>query len=155
MKRVLFWVFVAAQALVPVALAGLHEADLAFSRHVLLAVHPLDPRDPFRGQYVALRYEIGDRTDGLPDGSRAYVRLHREDGSDVWVAGDVASERPDGGSFIRGRVEGGRIAFGIERYYTSEAGARRYDRALARDRVYADVALGRGGRASLDRLLIR
>ena len=45
--------------------------------------------------------------------------------------------------------------FGIERFYASEDAARRYEEALAGQHLYADVALGRGGRATLTRLVIR
>ena len=75
MRRTLFWAFVTLQVLVPVAIAGLREADVAFGRQVLLRVEPLDPRDPFRGQYVALRYAIGDvYAPGVDEGRRVYVR---------------------------------------------------------------------------------
>ena len=111
--------------------------------------------DAFRGHYLELRYDIGDRTDGYVDGTRVYVHLRRDGDSEVWVAARIGTEEPGGGTYVRGRVEHGRIVFGIERAYVSEAEARRYERALAEDRVYADVALGRGGRASLDRLVIR
>ena len=67
MKRRLFWIFVALQAAIPVGVAGLREADVAFAQHVLLRVAPVDPRDLFRGQYVALSYDISR----LPQAARA------------------------------------------------------------------------------------
>jgi uncharacterized membrane-anchored protein len=153
MRRRLFWIFVVSQALVPVAMAGLREADVAFAPHVLLRVEPLDPRDPFRGQYVALRYDLGGALPGgIEDGATVYVPLSRA--GDVWQGGYVTTSRPDD-TAIRGRVRNGKIEFGIEQFYVSEGEARRYEDALREDRVYADVALGRNWRPTLRRLVIR
>jgi len=153
-RRTAFWVLVALQALVPVAMAGLREADVAFGQHVLLRVEPVDPRDPFRGQYVALRYSIGAYVPpGSVTGTRVYVPLHRD--GDVWTGTFATTSRPDGGTYIRGQVRGGRIEFGIEQYYADEDEARELGTALAERRVYADVALGSTGRATLTRLVVR
>jgi uncharacterized membrane-anchored protein len=154
-RRTAFWVLVALQALVPVAMAGLRQADVAFGQHVLLRVEPVDPRDPFRGQYVALRYAIGSASfpDGSSTGTRVYVPL-RSDG-ETWTGTYATTKRPDGGTYIRGRIRGGRIEFGIEQYYADEVEARRLGAALVDRRVYADVALGLDGRATLTRLVLR
>ena len=152
MRRRLFWIFVALQALVPVAMAGLREADVAFAPHVLLRVEPVDPRDFFRGQYVELRYDVGAVSPQAPDGATVYVPLHRE--GDVWTGDYATTARPDA-TAVRGRVRDGRIELGIERYYVSESKARRYERALLEHRVYADVALGRDWRPALRRLVIK
>ena len=154
MRRTLFWAFVGLQALVPVAIAGLREADVARAQHVLLRVAPVDPRDPFRGQYVALRYEIARLAPPrAADGDTVYVRLYENRG--VWAGSYATTDRPDGGTYIRGRVRQGQIEFGIEQFYADENEARRYETALAERRVYADVALGDDGRATLRRLVIR
>ena len=152
-RRTAFWVLVALQALVPVAMAGLRQADVAFGQHVLLRVEPVDPRDPFRGQYVALRYSIGSVAGGYEAGTRVYVPLHRE--GDVWTGSFATTTRPDGGTYIRGRVRNGTIEFGIEQYYADEDEAQRLGEALLDRRVYADVALGADGRATLTRLVLR
>jgi uncharacterized membrane-anchored protein len=154
MRRTLFWVFVGLQALVPVAIAGMREADVAFGRHVLLHVEPVDPRDPFRGQYVALRYDIADLAPATTaEGDTVYVRLYEN--RNVWTGGYAATDQPDDGTYIRGRIRRGQIEFGIEQFYVAEHEAGRYETALAERRVYADVALGHDGRATLRRLVIR
>src|SRR5919107_4422389 len=132
-RRTAFWVLVALQALVPVAMAGLREADVLFGQHVLLRVEPADPRDPFRGQYVALRYSIGSiyLPTGSASGARVYVPLHRE--GDAWTGTFATTLRPDGGTYIRGRVRDGRIEFGIEQYYADEDEARELGEALRGD----------------------
>jgi uncharacterized membrane-anchored protein len=154
-RRTAFWAFVALQALVPVAMAGMRQAEVARGQHVLLRVEPVDPRDPFRGQYVALRYAIGRAyfPAGSPTGTRVYVPLHREGGA--WTGTYATTTRPNGVTYIRGRVRGGQIEFGIEQYYADEAEARRLGDALRAGGVYADVALGGDGRATLTRLVLR
>jgi uncharacterized membrane-anchored protein len=154
MRRTLFTIFVALQALVPAAIAGLREADVAFAPHVLLRVEPLDPRDPFRGQYVALGYELSTLPHpGAAEDDSVYVRLYRTGGE--WRGVYAGTEEPAGGTYVRGRIRNGRIVLGIERFYASEDAARRYEDALFAHRVYADVAIGRRGRATLRRLVIR
>jgi uncharacterized membrane-anchored protein len=155
MRRWLFWPFVALQVAVPAAVAGMRARDVASAQHVLLRVEPVDPRDPFRGQYVALSYEISALPHNGGEGDAAYVRLHRN--SSAWTGVSAGTHEPPARDrpYIRGRIEDGRLVFGIERFYTSEDAAPRYGDALAQHRLYADVALGRGGRATLTRLVIR
>jgi uncharacterized membrane-anchored protein len=154
MRRTLFWVFVGLQALVPVAIAGMRETEVARSRHVLLHVEPVDPRDPFRGQYVALRYEIATLVPpNTTPGDTVYVPLSRT--GESWTGTYALTSRPNGGTYIRGRVGSGGIEFGIEQFYVAEDEAQRYETALDERRVYADVALGDDGRATLRQLVIR
>src|SRR5215217_7292590 len=154
MKRKLFWIFVALQAAIPAGAAGLREADVAFAQRGLLRVEPVDPRDPFRGQYVALSYDTSQLPhDGAGEGDRVYVRLYRAGGG--WTGVFAGTREPGDPPYIRGRIEDGRIAFGIEQFYVSEDDAQRYEDALFARHLYADVALGRGGRATLRRLVIR
>ena len=57
-RRIALLVVVCAQLAVPLALAGLAAADLAFGEEIRLQAQPIDPIDVFRGNYVVLRYEI-------------------------------------------------------------------------------------------------
>ncbi len=149
-RRLAFWLLVGLQALVPLGMAGWNEAFPA-KRHVLIQVRPIDPHDVMRGEYVALTYGITSLQ--APAGT-AYVRLYRD--GDAWT-GDIAStEKPDGGTFIRGRSNGtGRIEYGIETFYVPEGEARRYENAMFSHRLYARVALAGDGRARLEGLVIR
>ncbi len=150
-RRAVYWLVVALQALVPFAIAGLNEAGLSSSKDVLLQVQPVDPLDPLRGEYVALQYHIS-RLDA-PAGT-VYVPLHRL--GDGWT-GDIATTgKPGSGMFIRGTADSrGSIRFGIERFYVEEGGARRYEDAMGRARLYARVALDADGKARLRELVIR
>ena len=152
-RRLAFLVAVAAQAVLPLGLIGWNELELARGTEVRLRTIPVDPLDPFRGRYVRLRYEISS----LPvaghavRGATVYVPLRRE--GERWTGGVAVPERPDGGTFVRGRVRNvysGRaeIEYGIETYYADENEAPRLERE-ARDGLYVDVVLARDGKARI------
>jgi uncharacterized membrane-anchored protein len=153
-RRILFWAFVAVQAFVPVAIFGLREATAAFAPHVLLHATPVDPRDPFRGQYVAVRLDVGYETPppGAREGQVVYVHLQR---TPTGSRGDYASLTPPDGTSIRGNARNGAIDFGRFRYYVSEDEAERWQNAFAGGNVHAELALARDGRPLLRRLITR
>jgi uncharacterized membrane-anchored protein len=137
---------------------------------VTLALEPVDPRSLFRGNYVALDYEISDLDPDLAApgahfarGDLVYVTLERRGA--VHRATAVSHEPPDGGGpTLRGRVAGAsahyiEITYGIEAYFAprerAEALERDYRRlgSTAGDddgvRAYAIVMLAPNGRAAL------
>jgi uncharacterized membrane-anchored protein len=57
-RRIALLVVVCVQLALPLTLAGLAAADLAFGDEIKLKAAPVDPLDVFRGNYVVLRYEI-------------------------------------------------------------------------------------------------
>jgi uncharacterized membrane-anchored protein len=151
-RRALFWALVGIQALIPIGMLGLKEARYAGADRVLLQVEPVDPLDPFRGEYVALSYSIS-RLPG-PTGT-VYVPLYRT-GGDAWTGYAVRTSRPDGGTYIRGFSNGsGTIRYGIEHAYVQEGMGRQYEIAAQERRLYAEVAIDGDGRGRLDHLVIR
>jgi uncharacterized membrane-anchored protein len=153
--RIAFGVVVAAMVAVPLVLIGWNEWKLSSGKTVVLQVEPVDPLDPFRGEYVALSYPIGRlQTPGLETGDTVYVPLHPEGGR--WTGSKATATRPDDGTFIRGRVSHpGLIEFGIETFYVEEGQARRYEEAMFDRRLDAKVVLDDDGEARLDELVIR
>ncbi|MFN2467581.1 MAG: GDYXXLXY domain-containing protein [Gaiellaceae bacterium] len=157
-RRRLAWflLLLAALVLLPIGLVVWNEVKLATGKEVLLEVRPVDPNDPFRGEYVALSYPIA-RTRlpaGVGTGDTVYVVL--VPGDRVWRAAGVVRDRPARGTFIRGRAGGfPGIEFGIETFYVEEGDARRYEDAIRRGAVEAKVVLDDGGGAKLRDLLIR
>jgi uncharacterized membrane-anchored protein len=151
-----FFALVAVLALVPLGIVAWKELELGGSRHVLLRVQPVDPQDLFRGEYVALTYGISRLpSGGTRSGDRVWVPL-QERPNGVWTGSRALHEQPDGGTFIRGRVRGGRtIEYGIESFFVEDQSAVRYGRALARGRLYAEVALDDDGDATLRKLVVR
>ena len=157
--RIAFLALVAAQALVPVGMAALKEAHLAFDRKVVLLTEPIDPLDVFRGRYIRLSYEISTLpvAGDVAPGSTVYVPLRRE--GDHWTGDQALTYRPDDDPFIRGRVtEDGfdgesRIEYGIETYFLDERRADELDdRTTTGTKV--EVALDDDGDAQIVRLIL-
>ena len=143
-RRLALIAVVVAQALLPLGLIGWNELALATGKEVTLRTAPVDPIDPFRGRYVALRYEISNLPAPYAPGTTVWVPL-REAG-DAWIAaGDATRDRPDG-TAIRGRVTNGGIRYGIERYFVDEDEAPRLERGGP---LLVDVVLDGDGTARI------
>jgi len=158
-RRLALLVVVAAQLALPLALAGLAAADLAFGEEIRLKAEPVDPVDIFRGNYVVLRYEISR----LPvqhetrRGQRICARLFESGGE--WRATYGLPERPNDGTAICGRARedaeaGGEVGveYGIETYYASAERAREIERSIGRGELYAVIDLDDDGSARIERL---
>ena len=136
---------------IPLGVVAWEEYRLSTGEHVVLRVQPVDPEDPFRGQYVALSYDITRaKTGGASPGTTVYVPLHRR--GKVWTGSRAVREKPDSGRFIRGRVGGFGIQYGIETFYVEEGQGPKYEDAIARGSIYARVVLDDDGGAELDDL---
>jgi uncharacterized membrane-anchored protein len=153
-RKIGFAALVAALVLVPLGLIAWNEYRLSSGERILLRVQPVDPNDPFRGEYVELTYPISrlGTPRGVEAGSSVYVPLRKR--GRVWTGDHVELEEPDEGTFIRGRVAGSGIRFGIETFFVEEGQARRYERAIAAGTLYAEVVLDDDGDAQLDELVI-
>lgn len=89
---------------------------------IILKTLPLDPFDPFRGQYMQINYEISNLPApvGVRPGDTVYVVL-AEDTKGIWNAQDTLLEKPQG-TYIKGTVHDLRgkeirIEYGIESYF--------------------------------------
>jgi uncharacterized membrane-anchored protein len=144
-RRGVFWLLVALQALVPLGLIGWNEVALARGQEVVLRTVPVDPLDLFRGRYVTLRYEVSrlPLPTGVAPGDTVYVPLQRSGGR--WTGDTVLRAEPDDGAFLRGRLTGGGIVYGIETYYADEDEARRLEARAGR--LDVRVVLDEDGRA--------
>ena len=92
-RRIALLAVVLVQLAVPLALAAVAAADLAFGREIRLRAQPVDPLDIFRGNYVVLRYDISTVAVGLSASSAAStvcVRLSELNGA--WT-GDFGTSR--------------------------------------------------------------
>ena len=150
---------VLAQLAVPLALAGLAAADLAFGQEIRLRAQPVDPLDVFRGNYVVLRYDVSSLPVNfdVARGDRICTPL-RETG-DEWRGGSAVAGLPGGREAICGRArrdaEAGtevEVEYGIETYFASAGRAREIERALASGPVYVIVDLDDDGSARIKRL---
>jgi uncharacterized membrane-anchored protein len=157
-RRIALVVVVCVQLALPLGLAGLAAADLAFGEEIRLKAQPIDPLDVFRGNYVVLRYEISS----LPvlgevrRGERLCARL-RESGGE-WRANYADPSRPSG-TVICGRARDDAapgqqvgIEYGIETYYASAERAREIEESIAQGQLYAVIDLDHDGSARIERL---
>lgn len=158
-RRIALLVVVGIQLALPLALAAVAAADLAFGREIRLRAEPVDPLDVFRGNFVVLRYEIST----LPvqydarRGERLCVELFESDGE--WSGRYALPDEPDGDTVVCGRAradaapgEEVEIEYGIETYFASADRAKEIERAIVRGRVYAVIDLDDDGGARLERL---
>jgi uncharacterized membrane-anchored protein len=157
-RRLALVVVVCVQLALPLALAGLAAADLAFGQEIRLKAQPVDPLDVFRGNYVVLRYQISS----LPvlgevrRGDKLCARLQESDGE--WRANYADPGRPSG-TVICGRArddaspgESVGIEYGIETYYASAERAREIEQSIAQGDLYAVLDLDSDGSARIEKL---
>jgi uncharacterized membrane-anchored protein len=142
-----------------------YETTLAEGEPLRFALAPVDPGDPFRGLYLALRFELETLSLPMPPelspGDRAYLVLGEgEDG--LADARQLRAEPPAGGPYLRVRIEwsSGESVFvhlPLDRYYVEESKAPRAERLYAarpdRLRTYAVVRV-RDGLGVIESLVI-
>jgi uncharacterized membrane-anchored protein len=153
-RRIAFWLVVAVQALVLVAMIGFNELALATGDEVTLRTVPVDPIDLFRGNYVTLRYEISTLgvEEGIRPGDSVYVPLYEQGSS--WTGSFGYASPPPAGKYIRGtahHVDGQRasIEYGIETYYADEEEAHALELAGT---LLVTVSVEDGGQARISRV---
>ena len=158
-RRIALLVVVLVQLAVPLALAGIAAADLAFGREIRLRARPVDPLDVFRGNYVVLRYDISTVTvpADVSRGERLCVSLSESDG--VWTGRYGLPERPGGGTAICGRARSDAgpgqsvgVEYGIETYYASEARAQEIERSIGSGETFVVIDLDEDGSARIERI---
>ncbi len=130
------------QLVVLAAMAGKREYIRAFGQEVFLRTAPIDPRDPFRGDFVRLSYPFSTvatqqirtsiDTKTLPKDQPVFALL--TPGAQGLYAFDyLTTAPPTHGTFIRGRVEydwrsprGGNLAvrYGIEQLFVQQGEGR-------------------------------
>ena len=171
------WVLlvVVAQVLVLAWMAAEREWILRTGQVVHLRTAPIDPRDPFRGDFVRLQYDINsvwldEREPVSPGGERkrrrhevVYTRLAPA-GDGVFDAAGASRSRPSGGLFVRGRTEdawllsgwgGDRdtvVTYGIEQLFVEQGRGkaieeRRGTREGVQVPMEVEVAVGGSGKA--------
>ncbi|HAH10207.1 MAG TPA: hypothetical protein DCL54_04035 [Alphaproteobacteria bacterium] len=143
-------------------------ALLASPNVVSLEVIPIDPTDPFRGDYVILAYKISnievDKADGVDDiGFREQVYVALKQDAQFWVVAGLyrqASAVPAGQKYIRGLVSNAweiddtkrrkiQVTYGIESFFVPQGSGKPLEDAQRQGVVSADIALGTDGRAAI------
>lgn len=166
-ERKILLITAAAQLLILVGMIALRSVPLVTGRTVLVRVQPVDPRDLFRGDYVILSYDFStlpnDGIEGLSGqrwsemkGTTVYVPLVADSIPGHMRAEKVTINKPPSGPFLRGQLgDYGRIKFGIEAYYVQERTGRKYELAIQKRRLSAELAVSPSGQAALKGLRIQ
>ena len=164
---------VAAQLAVLLFMMGSREIVVARGDTLYLRTAPIDPRDPFRGDFVRLNYRFNDllqmpvkwQPDDLVLKQDDRVYLVLESGAqDVYEPAYITNQKPAAGRFIRGRlnrpesntdagIEVG-VRFGIEQMFVEQGSGleleqRRGTRNDWQTAMEAQIAVGRNGLAVL------
>lgn len=138
-------------------------------QEIVLATVPVDPSDPFRGDYVSLRFEaeevpvklveqeILDKQNRL-NGTRVYVSLTEVDG--VYRPSKVSLEKPKKGIFLKGnyrytgrawdpvhQLETEEVAFieySLDKYFVEDDTGLEWERASMKGDILANVKVFNG-----------
>lgn len=169
MRRLLVVACVLAQALALVWMAAGREYIVRFGETVYLRTAPLDPRDPWRGDFVRLDYDIstigvkqmrGDLKKGSAGkGRKVFAVLNKGAGGLASLA-YATTIKPETGLFIRGRlrhrwrfrraVSAAEVKYGIEQLFVEQGKGRAIEKQRgAREGLQipleVEVALSRRG----------
>ncbi|MEM7586916.1 MAG: GDYXXLXY domain-containing protein [Acidobacteriota bacterium] len=155
------------------SLAVDRERLLNSETHIHLRTAPVDPRDPFRGDYVTLRYDLNAvAADALRGdlaahrdhkGRPAYATLERYPGSqDLYRLRHLTDQPPDDGLFVAGKLRRGwrrpaggvAVSYDIEKLFVEQGkGLEIEERRGSRDGLQVpmevEIALDERGRAAI------
>lgn len=169
MRRLFIIASVLLQLFALLYMAGVREAIIHTGKTVFLRTAPVDPNDPFRGDYVSLRYEISEvplkKFKGtLPSdiGAKYYTVLDKGE-DNLFELNYCTSNKPAGDEvFIKGRNEYRwfnpatqkylPLKYGIEKYFVQQKKGLDIEKRAGRGNdiqvpLEVEVALGRDGTA--------
>ncbi|MFZ2655799.1 MAG: GDYXXLXY domain-containing protein [Victivallales bacterium] len=157
------------QLFVLIYMAGYRELIIHTGKTVFLRTMPVDPRDPFRGDYVSLNYEISEISKKFLKGrilsgkDDKYYTVLKKGEKGLYELDYCTSERPSGNEvFIKGRYayswrwepssKNLSLKYGIEKYFVQQKkGLEIEKRAGAGNEIHVplevEVALGSDGTA--------
>lgn len=122
-------------------------------KKIVLATQPIDPFDPFMGQYMAINYEISRVNDveGFKEGDSIYISL-KEDEQGIWRKESALKSKPDEGDFIKGKIisvygNNARVEYGIEQFFFER------NAELPTGNITVEAIVADSGRAKLVQLL--
>ena len=141
---------------------------LTWGREICLAARPIDPRDPFRGDYVALEVNAASVPEAAFQPASALSAFDREcfvtlipEPSGLWGPSLVTLVEPADGVYLRGRIDFRKVGSmvhvdlgdGLRRFYVPEGTGQALERAAQDGKNYratVRVLRGRAVIVSLD-----
>jgi len=122
-------------------------------QRIILDTRPVDPFDPFRGQYMDIGYEISRLTDvgEFNVGDTIYVLLEK-DQKGIWRYNGTSKIKPSNKDFIKGKVESiyGNsmwVLYGIEQFFFEK------NAEVPTQNITVEISVSNSGRAKLIQLL--
>lgn len=133
-------VAIIAQVFILAFMAGKRETIVATGKTLYLRSAPIDPRDPFRGDFVRLRYGINSIHQSQYQGVRPFEELNagqvlytalKHGADDVYSFDYLTDQQPKNATFIRARVNTTwsfmrsrngfiNLKYGIEQYFVEQ-----------------------------------
>ncbi|WP_051718785.1 GDYXXLXY domain-containing protein [Hymenobacter sp. IS2118] len=165
-RRPLLRLLVAAQVLYVLGVAGAGYATAALGQHIILTTSPVDPRDLLYGDFVRLRYNIGEAPlsqwkDAAPPRRRQGVFVLLAPGPDsVSTTVGIYPSAPAAGpnqAVLRGWVtnvyrNSFALRFNLERYYVPEGSGLRLEKAGRLHPLRVRVSIAPWGQARIARV---
>ena len=162
MKLKLIFAAAVFQILAVIAMLAYAYAPIYFGKDILIRTTVYDPRDMFRGDYVRLSYgfagiyELDKR--GLSKrrqlhGTEIYAVL-KQDKDGKYKFDKYSFERPNGGTFLAGRVDYNTAKFGIEAFFMPPKKARQMERDMMEFNATAVISVMDNGKARIKDILI-
>ncbi len=157
-----FLIAIFIQLAIVFGLVAFNSALLARGTEILLPIEPFDPRDPLRGDYAILNYEISnikkdlfaDDGESLKKNDLVYVSLAKK--GDYWIAIAASAQKPQEGLFVRGnagyvysRSAGIPVNYGIEEYFIPEGTGAALEKKMRAQKAFAKVVVDKNGKAIL------
>lgn len=144
---------------------------LAGGEEVLLKIRPVDPRDPFRGDYITFQYDISRIKENsfyslgshekIKYGDKIYIPLVKK--GNYWIKnGSVSKDKPNASIFIKGTIKDIKwrddlpeeifVSYGIEEYFIPENSGRNVD--FDEQDAFAKVVLDKNGNPVLKSIYV-
>ena len=164
MKLKLIFAAVVFQILAVIAMLAYAYAPIYFGKEILLQTTLYDPRDMFRGDYVRLSYgfagiyELDKRGLNLSKrrqlhGTEIYAVL-KQDKDGKYKFDRYSFERPNGGTFLVGRVNYNTAKFGIEAFFMPPKKARQMERDMMEFNATAVISVMDNGKARIKDIVL-
>ena len=134
---------------------------------ITIKTAPVDPYDFLSGYHVILSFEISQLADPISPEQRMYYYQNQnlynvltKDENSTWnsqfLHESFPKDIPDGAIVIKGKWKGGRIEYGIEKFFIPEEKRQDIERDLRQNQrqALADIRVDRFGNAALIRLRV-
>lgn len=136
-----------------------YQMTKSLGQTVILNVELYDPRDVFRGDYVALNFtqeRVGIQAFSMDENdisdlykNKVYAILEKENG--VWAVKAVSAEKPQEGLYIKCRLSyynpnsnEGELDFGVDRFYVQTNTGKPIEDAARSGELLAEVKVWNG-----------